>query len=311
MKGRIAAAAVLLGLSAGCGGREYAFERKTAREDRPAAPAGPGSAAALEAEFRSAWARRDEPQAVREAIEALKKILDARGGGDYETLVLLSRAHYLLGELAEEEQAKLQAFEAGMHWGDLALDAIPEFRRAFERTRTIEDAVGDVPRSGIAAIYWNAVNQAKWANEKGLVKVLFVKEKVKKMIDRVLALDETWWYGAAHRYLGAYYAALPSFAGRDLDASRRHFERSLEIAPDFFATHVLFAQRWARAANDRAAYRRHLERVLGTPAEVVPEVAPEQRIEQRKARKLLAEIDDHFEPEEAGAEPAVLGGGSQ
>jgi predicted anti-sigma-YlaC factor YlaD len=126
---------------------------------------------------------------------------------------------------------------------------------------------------------------------------------VKTLTERGPALDERWWYGAAHRYLGAYYAALPSFAGRDLAKSKDHFERSLAIAPDFLATRVLMAEYWARAANDRRAYREQLERVLAASPDAIPEVAPEQRLEQKKARRLLAEIDDYFEPEEPAAGP--------
>src|SRR5204862_7910523 len=118
---------------------------------------------------------------------------------------LLSRAHYILGELEQETEKKLEAYEAGMRFGDLALHTIPAFREAFDRTRSLEDAVESVPVSGIAAIYWDAVNQGKWANAKGKVKVLFMKDKVKRMIERVLALDGKWWFGAARRYLGAYY----------------------------------------------------------------------------------------------------------
>lgn len=289
----------LAGAFGGCGGREYAFEREAAEPPKETKSAIAIDTTALEARFQSLWSLRDDPRSLCEAIAVLKQLLDARGGQHYETLVLLSRAHYLLGELEEDKEKKLEAYEAGMRYGDLALHTIPAFREAFERTRTIEDAVVAVPASGIGAIYWDAVNQGKWANEKGKVKVLFMKDKVKKMIERVLALDERWWHGAAHRYLGSYNAALPTFAGRDLEASKRHFLRAIEIAPNYFSTRVLMAEYWARNANDRAAYKEQLELVLRTPADVLPEVAPEQRIEQRKARRLLDEIDDYFEDEQS------------
>lgn len=212
-----------------------------------------------------------------------------------------SRSHDILGEISDDPDKKLEAYDAGMRYGDLALHTIPAFREAFDKTRSLEDAVESVPRTGIEAIYWDAVNQGKWANAKGKVKVLFMKDKVKRMIERVLTLDEKWWFGAAHRYLGAYFSALPTFAGRDLAASKAHFEKSLAIAPDFFATRVLMAEYWARNANDRRTYRVELERVIAASPDSIPEVAPEQRIEQKKARKLLAEIDDYFDEEEKGA----------
>lgn len=309
MKARPVLGALLLALFAplaGSCGREYGFEREAVPPPKEKS-GGDGARAdipALEARFEALWPRRDDPQALRDAIALLRQILEARGGEHYQTFVLLARSHYLLGEVTEDPDRKLEAYEAGMRYGDLALHTIAAFREAFEKTRSLEDAVESVPRSGIEAIYWDAVNQGKWANAKGKVKVLFMKDKVKRMIERVLALDEVWWFGAAHRYLGAYFSALPTFAGRDLAASKAHFEKSLAIAPDFFATRVLLAEYWARNANDRRTYRAELERVISSPADSIPEVAPEQRIEQKKARKLLAEIDDYFDEEEkAGAAP--------
>ena len=301
--------ALLLG-AAGCGGREYGFERESVESSKEKEEArGPATAkpdvGALEAQFQALWPRRDEPHALHDAIALLKKLLDARGGQSYQTLVLLSRAHYILGELEEDKDKKLDAYDAGMRYGDLALHTMPAFREAFEKTKTIEDAVQSVGADGIDAIYWDAVNQSKWANEKGKVKVLFMKDKVKRMIERVLALDETWWYGAAHRYLGSYNAALPTFAGRDLEASKKHFERSIAIAPKYFATRTLMAEYYARNANERRTYQEQLEFVLKTPPEVLPEVAPEQRLEQRKAKRMLAEIDDYFEADEAPPAPAA------
>jgi hypothetical protein len=300
-----------------CASRDYGFEKGSNPTERDAAarPRSATETAAIEARFRAAWARRDEPAALGEAIAALRALLAARGGADYGTLVLLARAHYLLGEEAEEKDRKIAAYEAGMQFGDLALDALPEFHAAFARTQSIDESVESVPKAGIDAIYWDAVNTGKWAHEKGVSKVFFMKDKVKRMVDRVLALDETWWWGAAHRYLGAYYAALPGFAGRDLDASKAHFDRAIAIAPDMLSTRVLMADYWARQNNDRRAFKALLDGVLATRPETIPALVPEQRLERAKAKRLLDHIDDDFDPDDAPAPAAptatAVPGGAQ
>ncbi len=141
------------------------------------------------------------------------------------------------------------------------------------------------------------MNQGKWANQKGKVKVIFMKDKIKKMIDRVLALDERWYHGAGHRYLGAFWAALPGFAGQDLARSREHFDKAKALSPGCFVTRTLCAELYARAANDRALYIAELRHVLDTAPDVARDIAPENRIEKRKAERLLAEVDDWFDPE--------------
>jgi hypothetical protein len=304
----LAAAIVLSGLAAGCGGREYGWE---GRDEQPRQKASVDAAAVakLDAEAKALWAKRaDEAQLVR-AIDALKRLLAAQGGESYDTLVQLSRACYLLGEVRDDTEKKLAAYEEGMKYGDLALNTFPAFREAFAKSQKIEEAADAVGKEGIAAIYWDAVNAGKWAKAKGITKALFIKDKVKRMYERVLALDEMWFYGAAHRSLGAFWAALPSISGRDLDKSKKHFDRSLEIAPNYFATRVLVAEIWARNANDGKAYKRELRYVLDTPASSIPEVAQENEVEKRKAKRLMDEFSDYFDEEEAEA-PAEPKGGS-
>lgn len=294
---------VLAAAVAGCGGRDYGWEEGAAKEKPAGAPTADqqkrtAQAADLERTALATWERRDEPPQLQATIETLKKVLDAKGGSDYATLVWLSRAQYLLGELSGDTDKKLEAYEAGMKYGDLALNTIPAFRERFEKKKEIEDAVEVVGKDHIDAIYWDAVNTGKWARTKGATKILFMKEKVKKMIDRCLALDETWFFGAPHRYLGAYYAGLPAFSGRDLDKSRKHFDRAKAIEPNYLATRTLMAEYLARGLNDRKMYKTELEHVMKTAPEVLPKVTPEQRIEKAKAKTMLEEIDDHFDSEE-------------
>jgi hypothetical protein len=292
MKGAVALAV----LAAGCSSRDYGWESGGPPKEK--APATAPATDGLEAAARASWARRDEEPALRETIGTLKKLLDARGGADYGTLVWLARAHYLLGEVSSDAERKLEAYEAGMLYGDRALDAIPAFRERFARTQSVEESVEAVGKDGIDAIYWDAVNTGKWSKAKSMTKALFMKDKVRRMVERVASIDARWWYGAADRYLGAYYAALPAIAGRDLEKSRAHFDRSLAVAPDYLATHTLVAEFLARNSNDRKLYESECQLVLAAPANRLPEIEPEQRIEKRKARKLLDDVDDYFDPEE-------------
>lgn len=291
-------------IAAGCGGRTYGWDREGGE---PVARAPVADAAALEAEARATWPRRDEEPALRATIATLEKLLAARGGADRATLVWLARASYILGEVTATAEVKLAAYEAGMGYGDRALDAIPAFHARFAETKSVEEAVEAVPRDGIDAIYWDAVNVGKWSKAKGMTKALFLKDKVRRMIERVVALDPRWWYGAGNRYLGAYWSALPTISGRDLAKSRAHFDRSLAVEPRYLATHTLIAEYLARGANDRKLYKSELELVLATPEDALPEIAPEQRIERRKARKLLDDIDEYFDEEEPAPAPPAGG----
>jgi hypothetical protein len=141
-------------------------------------------------------------------------------------------------------------------------------------------------------MYWYAVNLGKWSRAKGIAALLGNKDRVKGVLERVLALEETFFHGAPHRYFGVYWSLLP--VGRDLDKSKQHFERSLAIAPNYVGTKVLMAESYAVKKQDRALFAKLLDEVLATPDAVIPELVPETRIEKDKARELKAKIDDLF-----------------
>jgi hypothetical protein len=114
------------------------------------------------------------------------------------------------------------------------------------------------------------------------------------MMAQCIELDETYFHGGPHRWFGSYYAKLPSIAGRDLEKSGEHFEKALEIAPNYFGTRILRSEYYATNSQDKELFRSDLEFVLNTPSDVIPELVPEQEVEKKKATEMLEEIDDRF-----------------
>ena len=129
------------------------------------------------------------------------------------------------------------------------------------RDEKVEEAIQVVGKEGLPAMYWYAVNLGKWSRAKGIAALLGNKDRVKGVLERVLALDETFFYGAPHRYFGVYWSLLP--VGRDLDKSKQHFERSLAIAPNYVGTKVLMAESYAVKKQDRALFAQAAGRGAG------------------------------------------------
>jgi len=304
----VAASLTAVPLTAGGCGRDHGWED---RGDAPKAKAqDEGAVTKLEADAAALWAKRDQEGELVKAIAAYEKVLQAKGIEDYKTLVQLSRANYLLAEMVDDTERKLAAYDTGTKYGDRALYTIPSFRDAIAKGKPIEEAAETVGKDGIEAVYWDAVNSGKWAKAKGITKALFIKDKVRRMYEHVVKLDESWFYGAGHRSLGAFWSALPSISGRDLDKSMKHFEKSLAFGKDYFATRVLIADIWARNANDGKRYKKELKLVLETKAEALPECAQENRVEQRKAKKLLEEYSEYFDEDEEDASGKGAAGGT-
>ncbi len=215
----------------------------------------------------------------------------------YNDFWKLSRSYYLLAEQLDQEEEveeKLALYQQGLDSAERAMHCFPEFRAAIKAGEAEEVAVKQIPREGIAGVYWTTVNLSKWSRIKGFSYILFNKNKGWEMIQHVRGLDETWYYGAADRYLGAFYAVAPSIAGGDMALSWKHFQASLQAAPYYLATSVLIAEYYATKMQNRELFRERVQFVLDAPLDIYADILPLQRLEQEKARHMLTNIDEYF-----------------
>lgn len=245
-----------------------------------------------------AWEQRGDRAQLQQAIARWEAHL-ARNPGDGALWARVSRAYYVLADghlrtLGDKDPQYLGAFEKGVSAGERALAAIsPAFKdKVTRQDEKVEDAIAVVGKEGIEAMYWYAVNLGKWSRAKGTAALLGNKDRVKGVLTRVLALEETFFHGAAHRYFGVYWALVPF--GRDLDRSRQHFEKSLQIAPLYAGTKVLMAESYAVKKQDRALFLKLLDEVLAMGDDALPELTAETRFEKDKARALKAQVDELF-----------------
>ena len=254
----------------------------------------------LVAAGEAAWAQRDELAQVDTAIQQFQAAVEAEPG-DHESWVKLSRALYFKSDChlrfqdGADEQF-LASFEQGTQAAEHALVALSaDFGERMRAGTRIEEAVDTLDASAVPALYWRSSNLGKWASAKGFATLLSYKDEIRAIMQRCLDLDPTYNHYGPDRYFGVFYGRAPSFAGGDLEQSREHFETSMEHEPNYFATHVLMAQDYAIKAQDRALFDQQLQWVLSHDPESMPELAPENRCEQRKARELLENADEHFE----------------
>jgi tetratricopeptide (TPR) repeat protein len=290
MNMRLVLVAATLFASVGCGA-----SRQEGWEIAPAASRGSST------EFQAArdnamahWAQRGDSSHLRQAIEALEGAYRV-DPTNIEVASLISRAYYLRAERdAANDDERLRLYETGTQRGEQAMSIDTRFREAMRSGSDYGEAVRALGADFVPAIYWTAVNLGRWSRAKGFTTVLANRRKVQHLVGRVSALHPTYFHGAPDRYWGAYYSIAPGFAGGDKEKSRQHFERSLQIAPNYIGTKVTYAETYAVGVQNRELFERLLNEAIATPVVSLPDVEPEQRMEQAKARGFLARVNELF-----------------
>lgn len=290
-----AAALALLGLStqlfSGCAtSRQTGWEQTTA--------VGSLSAEQIKTQIKEGeklWQTRH----IRADLEAALKKFKAVAESDPQNLkaiTYLTRGYYLFadGHLQDMEEKK-KNWEIGVSWGEKGMATLPAFKKAVtEEKQSVADAVKLLQKEQIDCLYWSAASLGKWAKNSGIGTTLKYKSQIKAMIERVGELQADYFYGAAPRYWGVYYAVAPGFAGGSMTKSLENFQKSLKIANLYLGTHVLFAENYHARKGDREAFKQELNFVINTPANSIPELMPENTLEQAKAKKMLAEMENYF-----------------
>jgi hypothetical protein len=159
-----------------------------------------------------------------------------------------------------------------------------------------ERQVGQMTSSDTPYLFWSASCWGNWIGAHTTsISAVAELPRVEALMRRALALDETYHYGGAHIFMGVLYASRPPVAGGNLDLSKQHFLKAIEIGQGkFLMAHVFYADYYARKAFDRELFVSTLKKVLDTPADIVPELTLMNTVARHKAQDLLGKTDEYF-----------------
>lgn len=157
-------------------------------------------------------------------------------------------------------------------------------------------ALTKVDKGEVGPLFWGGYGWALWiAGQDGSPAALVDLLRVEQMMLRVVALDDTYFRGGAHLFLGINYGSRPLLYGGNPELARQHFERALAINDRaFLPVQVAYAQYYAKSQFDRELYQKLLEEVLAFDPAKAPELTLSNLVAQRQARRLLTKIDDYF-----------------
>ncbi len=157
-------------------------------------------------------------------------------------------------------------------------------------------------KDDVPLIYWTA---AAWAAAIAVKKdrpdLIAELPQMEALLDRALALDETFDRGAIHTLLISYEMARASAPGDPTVRARHHFDRAVALGGGHEASPlVALAEAVCVAQQDRTRFTELLTTALALDADARPGSRLVNLVMQRRARRLLDGIDDLFLP---AAEP--------
>jgi len=242
------------------------------------------------------FAQRDIKEKLEEGIKLMEHLISK--DTTHDMAVLLSRSYYFLAEHTDVRDTKLEVYNKGMEYGEIAMNTIEEFAKARLENKKEEAALKALNKDNIISLYWTAANLARWAKFAPFIKKVAAKSRVRALWDRVYEIDPNYNYAGGYRFFGGYYALVPAITGdQDPDKAKEMFDKCLEIAPEYLETKVLYAEAYCAHAKiaDRELFKKLLNEVLDFDLESKPELRPENKIAQGKARKLLEQESELFD----------------
>jgi tetratricopeptide (TPR) repeat protein len=205
----------------------------------------------------------------------------------------LDRAVQLLEQLKREhpenDVVRGKLAHAHFYKGYLAPEGSKERERFFDRGRGYgHEAITLNPRA-LYGNYWFASNLGMLGLCRGIMASLRSIDPYRKSMSIVLDVNERFFFGGPHRGLGRLYHQAPGWpisVGNKAKAAD-HFERAVEIAPDFIHNRLLLVELYLDVGKKSQA-REHLEWILKVP------IKPEHRIEDGEYRSQAERLYRKF-----------------
>ena len=260
------------------------------------------STATLLEDVARASFKQSDLKLVREGMPSYLMLIDGMVEAVPENKQLLitaaqSYASYASAFIQDEDKA--YALTLYVKARSYALRALEQngFKNPLSRPfDDFEDGLQKMAKKDLPYLFWAASCWGGWISlNQGSMEAMAELPRVVAMMKRVLELDEAFYFGGAHLFMGILEASTPRIAGGDLNHARDHFLKAIELGEGkFLMANVYFADYYAKKAFDRELFIATLEDVLGTPVDIAVELTLLNSVAHSKARKLIAEADDYF-----------------
>jgi hypothetical protein len=259
-------------------------------------------APALFREVALSASRQSDVVLVRQGIPSYLMLIDGMLQSYPENRDLFlagAQAYASYASVLEEDEQDRAAYlsERAKQYALKALDLTPPFKGALgQPLEVFQERLGRTEKKQVPTLFWVGNIWGGWiaAGSEGPAAMADLPW-VEALMDRALQLDPGFYYGGSHLFKAILLSARPEQFGGNLKKAEEHFKKAMDYGQGkFLVTDVYYAEYYARQTLNRDLFVSTLKRVLETSPHIEPDLTLSNTLAQRKAKKLLARVDEFF-----------------
>ena len=254
-------------------------------------------------------------QAIAGNLKLLEGLLEVTpDNGDLLLLASSNFARYTFGFIEEKidianrrndfEERDKQVAQAVDFYGrarNYGLRLISQSREAFpavleQDLEHLSLELKHLKKKHVPALFWTAYAWGSMINlRQDEPAQLAQLPKVDRMMQRVLELDETYFFGGAHLFYGVYYGSRSEMLGGNPAKAKQHLQRAIEISNGkYLMAKFLLARYYAVLVQDRELFGQTLQEIISASTDLFPEQGLANQLAKRYAERWLNRIDELF-----------------
>ena len=262
-----------------------------------------GATATLLEEIARSSSKQSDLRIIREGTPAYLMLMDGmiEAVPDNEQLLMAAaQAYSSFASIFEEDQEKEYVkllYAKGRHYALKALER-RGFKDALQRPLDdFKEGLKGFGKKDTPYLFWSATCWANWISlNLESMEALAELPRVEWMMKRVLEIDEGFYYGSPHLFMGIWFASRPKVAGGDLKKAQVHFLKAIDLGKGkFLMAYVYYANYYARQVMDKDLFLSTLKTVLKAPIDIPPELTLLNTIAKKKAQVLMNRMEEYFE----------------
>ncbi len=179
-----------------------------------------------------------------------QKVLLSRDSNPPQPFCTL-RAIYIITERGVTNRAQL--LDQGQEIAVKLLSSRPGWEKI--SLRDIRQHLPEAKPEDARALFWVGYIWGHRLKYMSPFSALLQRQDAVAILQKTIEFDSHIYAGAAYTWLGAYYASLPRWSGRDLNKAKRYFDQALKVSDGNLARLVTYAETYLKATdnNERLA----------------------------------------------------------